>query len=103
MVAAARPSHLCLVFRHQLGCIPSLNRLQLRGIEQAYLAQTCRSGLCRDERKIGPEQDLRRLCVSKTSSRFECLTESLNVSDDGRNAMLLSDAIGLALQVEEPA
>jgi len=53
-------SHLRLVFRHQLGCIPSLDRLQLRGIEQAYLAQTCRSGLCREERKIGPEQDLCR-------------------------------------------
>jgi len=34
--------------------------LQLRGIEEAYLAQTCRSGLRREERKIGPEQDLCR-------------------------------------------
>ena len=29
--------------------------------------------------------------------RFECLTESLNVSDDDGTAMLLSDAAGLAL------
>jgi hypothetical protein len=35
--------------------------------------------------------------------RFECLTESFNVRDDGRTAMLLSDAVGLAVQVEEPA
>jgi hypothetical protein len=35
--------------------------------------------------------------------RFECLTESFNVRDDGRTAMRLSDAVGLAVQVEEPA
>jgi len=35
--------------------------------------------------------------------RFECLTESHNVGDDGCAPMLLSGAIGLALQVEEPA
>jgi len=29
-------SHLYLVFRHQLGRIPSLDRLQLRGIEEAH-------------------------------------------------------------------
>jgi ATP:corrinoid adenosyltransferase len=32
--------------------------------------------------------------------RFECLTESLNVSDHGRTVMLLSDAVGLAVQIE---
>jgi PIN domain len=35
--------------------------------------------------------------------RFECLTESHNVKDDGRTAMLLSDAVGRAIQIEEPA
>src|SRR6478672_2682296 len=53
-------SQLRLVSRHELGRIPSLNCLQLCSIEQAYLAQTCRGGLRREERKIGPEQDLRR-------------------------------------------
>jgi len=31
-----RSRNLCLVFRHQLGRIPSLDRLQLRGIEEAH-------------------------------------------------------------------
>src|SRR5262249_26084256 len=34
--------------------------VEIWGIEQGYLAQTCRRGLCREERKIGTEQDLRR-------------------------------------------
>jgi hypothetical protein len=42
------------------------------------------------------------VCI-KNLIRFECLTESLNVSDDDRTAMLLSDAVGLAVQVEEAA
>jgi hypothetical protein len=35
--------------------------------------------------------------------RFECPTESHNVKDDGRTAMLLSDAVGRAIQIEERA
>jgi hypothetical protein len=39
--------------------------------------------------------------VPKTSS-VDLVTESLNVNDDGRAAMLLIDAASLAVQVETP-
>src|SRR5262249_42740511 len=35
--------------------------------------------------------------------RFDCVTESHNVGDDGCAPMLLSGAVGLAVRVEEPA
>jgi hypothetical protein len=35
--------------------------------------------------------------------RIDLMSESLNVNDDGRAAMLRSDAVGLAVQVEKPA
>jgi hypothetical protein len=35
--------------------------------------------------------------------RFDCVTESHNVGDDGCATMLLSDAVGLAVQVEQSA
>src|SRR5262249_30950602 len=41
----------------------------------------------------------RGVCIENLI-RFECLTESLNVSDHGRTVMLLSDAVGLAVQIE---
>ena len=41
-------------------------------------------------------------CVPKTSSRIDLMSESLNVNDDGLAAMLLADADGLAVQVEQP-
>ena len=34
--------------------------------------------------------------------RIDLMGESLNVGRDGRAALLLSDAVGLAVQVEEP-
>jgi hypothetical protein len=44
----------------------------------------------------------RHVCT-KNLIRFDCVTESHNVRDDGCANMLLSDAVGLAVQVEEPA
>jgi hypothetical protein len=41
-------------------------------------------------------------CVYRKLRPFDLVTESLNVSDDGRAAMLLIDAAGLAVQVETP-
>ena len=35
--------------------------------------------------------------------RFDWVTESHNLGDDGFAPMLLSGAVGLAVQVEEPA
>src|SRR5258708_5009234 len=41
-------------------------------------------------------------CVYRKLRPFDLVTESLNVSDDGRAAMLLIDAASLAVQVETP-
>src|SRR5437667_10254815 len=41
-------------------------------------------------------------CVYQKLRPFDLVTESLNVSDDGRAAMLLIDAASLAIQVETP-
>ena len=49
--------------RHELGRVAALNRLQVRSIEQADLAQTRRSGLRRQERKSVPNT----ICVGFTS------------------------------------
>ena len=42
-----------------------------------------------------PDRDSAPVCTENLI-RFDCVTESLNVSDDGRLAMLLSDAAGLS-------
>jgi hypothetical protein len=39
---------------------------------------------------------------TENSVRIDLVTESLNVIDDGRVVRLLSDALRLAVQVEEP-
>jgi len=48
---------------------------------------------------MGRQRPFLAVCIENLI-RFECLTESLNVSDDGLT-MLLSDAVGLAVQVED--
>jgi len=40
------------------------------------------------------------VCVCRKLRPFDLVTRSLNDSDDGRAAMLLIDAAGLAIQVE---
>jgi hypothetical protein len=42
------------------------------------------------------------VCVCGKLHPFDLVTRSLNDSDDGRAAMLLIDAAGLAIQVEIP-
>ncbi len=39
---------------------------------------------------------------AKNLVRIDLMSESLNVNDDGRAAMLLPDADSLAVQVEQP-
>jgi hypothetical protein len=39
---------------------------------------------------------------TENSGRIDLVTESPNVGDDGRAVMLLSDAVRLAVEVEEP-
>jgi hypothetical protein len=41
----------------------------------------------------------RRVCT-KNFIHFDCVRESHNVSDDGCAILLLSDAVGFAVQVE---
>ena len=41
-------------------------------------------------------------CVYRKLRPFDPVIESLYLSDDGRAAMLLIDAAGLAVQVEKP-
>src|SRR2546430_17493680 len=41
-------------------------------------------------------------CVCRKLRPFDLVTESLNVSDDVRAAILFIEAVGLAVQVEEP-
>jgi hypothetical protein len=43
-----------------------------------------------------------RAVCTENSGRIDLVTESPNVGDDGRAVMLLSDAVRLAVEVEEP-
>ncbi len=45
---------------------------------------------------------LRTTVCTENSVRIDLVTESPNVSDDGRAVMLLPDAVRRAVQVEEP-